>query len=81
MEALRAHQVQLDEELLHQGPGEHLKASHRVGAHPHYTRAQEMGASTTIRIRSGCIIKWGQDLLRHIIIPPNILVALEVPMT
>ena len=81
MEALRARQVQLDEELLHQGPGEHRKASHRVGAHLHYTRAQEMGDSTTIRTRSGCIINWGQDLLRLITTLPNILVAPEGLMT
>ena len=81
MEALRAHQVQLDEELLHQGPGEHPKASHRVGAHLHYTRAQEMGDSTTIRTRSGCIINWGQDPLRLITTLPNILVAPEGLMT
>jgi len=81
MEALRAHQVQLDEELLHQGPGEHPKASHRVGAHLHYTRAQEMEDSTTIRTRSGYIINWGQDPLRLITTLPNILVAPEGLMT
>ena len=81
MEAPRAHQVQQDGELLHQGPGEHPKASRRVGAHPHYTRAQEMGDSTTIRTRSGCIINWGQDPLRLITTLPSILVAPEGPMT
>jgi len=81
MGALRVHQVQLDGEHLHLGPEEHPKASHRVGAHRHCIRAQEMGASTTIRIKSGCIISWGQDPLRHTITPLNILVALEVPMT
>jgi len=81
MGALRVHQVQLDGELLHLGQEEHPKASHRAGAHPHCIRVQETGASTTIRIRSGCIINWGQDPLRLIITPPNILLDLEGPMT
>ena len=81
MGALRDHQVRLEGEPLHQGPEEHPKASLRAGAHPHCTRAQGMGASTTIRIRSGCIIKWGQDPLRRIITPLNILVDPEGPMT
>jgi len=75
------HQEQLDGELLHQGRGEHPKASHRVGAHPHYTRAQEMEDSTTIRTRSGCIINWGRDPLRLITTLPSILVAPGGPMT
>jgi len=81
MGALRAHQVRLDVELLHQGLGEHHKASPRAGVHLHYTRAQEMGDSTTIRTRSGCIINWGQDPLRLITTLPSILVAPEGPMT
>lgn len=82
MGALRArHQVRLGGELPHQGQGAHPKASPRAGVHLLYTRAQEMGDSTTIRTRSGCIINWGQDPLRLITTLLSILVAPEGPTT
>ena len=82
MEAQRArHQVRLGGELPHQGQGVHPKAFPRAGVHLLYTRAQEMGDSTTIRTRSGCIINWGQDPLRLITTLLSILVAPEGPTT
>ena len=77
LEDLKVHPVdgvlpRLDQE-------EHLRESLRAGVRQPCTRAQGMEASTTIRTRSGCIIRWGQDLLRPITTLPNILVAHEVP--
>ena len=77
LEDLKVHLV--DEVLPRLDQEEHLREFLRAGVRQPCTRAQGMEASTIIRTRSGCIIRWGQDLLHPITTLPNILVAHEVP--
>ena len=79
LEDLKVHPV--DEVLPRLDQEEHLREFLRAGVRQPCTRAQGMEASTIIRTRSGCIIRWDPDLLHPITTLPNILVAPEGLMT